>query len=128
MNSTNATEESLFGQANDIQDNHLAAMQETKKTSFRQKKKPNMDMRRRIKQIYTWLQLNYNDKYCMEGGVVALTPDQKNNPLVHHYGNGFDWCYSQFNVTYLNAFTGSIKLKGNGKHCPLSIFKSSVMP
>jgi hypothetical protein len=76
-----------------------------------------MDMRRRIKQIYSWLQLNYNDEYCMEGGVVALTPEQKNDPSVHHYGNDFDLCYSRFNVTYLKAFIGSIKLKGNGKHC-----------
>ena len=116
MTSTNATEESLFGQANDIQDNHLAAMQETE--DFKRKKKSNMDMRRRIKQIYSWLQLNYNDEYCMEGGVVALTPEQKNDPSVHHYGNDFDLCYSRFNVTYLKVFfIGSIKLKGNGKHC-----------
>jgi hypothetical protein len=38
MTSTNAREESLFGQANDIQDNHLAAMQETE--DFKRKKKP----------------------------------------------------------------------------------------
>jgi hypothetical protein len=104
----------LFGQNVALQEGHLAAMQQT--ADFKRKAKTAVDMRRRIKQIYSWLQLNYPE-YCEEGGVVSLTPEQQQDPAEHHFTNQFDLNYSRLNVYFIKAFIGSVKVKGNGKHC-----------
>ena len=113
MTSIIATEDSIFGQANDIQDDHLAAMQETE--DFKRKKGTNMDMRRRIKQFFIWLQRNYNDEYCVEGGVVALTPKQKKTHQCITTGMILICATAVSMWNIWKPLSG--QLKANGKHC-----------
>jgi hypothetical protein len=69
-----------------LQTGHLAAMQQT--ADFKRKSKTTVDIRRRIKQKYEWLQVNYyTEEYCEGGGVLRLTQEQVLDPTEHHFNN-----------------------------------------
>ena len=106
----------IIGGGNTITVEHATAIQGTKDKSM--KIKSRQSHRNRLKHIYKFWSSDYTNYY--EAGTYALTPEQKNDPILFHHTNDRDLIYKGLDVKCVLAFLVTKKQKANGNLASVS--------